>query len=130
MYKTKTDMTKSDFYIKHSTCRQYLDDVYKQFSKLLTKNKYHGYYFDRSDSNCLCDNTGTFTCQGAWNQTSCYYERGTGHKINPYQNRESRIIFSTWNLDHWYSNILFDCLKLKYKIIIFNIYICILYTIF
>ncbi|XP_026820594.1 DNA fragmentation factor subunit beta isoform X2 [Rhopalosiphum maidis] len=101
MYKTKTDMIKSDFYIQHKNCRQYLDEVYKQFNELLTKNKHHGYYFDRSNSNCLCDKTGMFICEGAWNQSICSYERGTGHKINPYQNRESRIIFSTWNLDHW-----------------------------
>lgn len=103
MYKTKTDMIKSHFYINHANCRKFLDEVYKKFSDLLHKNKYHGYYFDRSNSDCLCNNTGTFTCQGAWNQTSCFYERGTGHKINPYQNRECRIIFSTWNLDHWYN---------------------------
>lgn len=102
MYKTKTDMMKSDFYIKNSKCRHYLDEVYKKFSELLTQNKYQGHYFDRSNSNCLCDKTGTFTCQGAWNLSNCFYERGTGHKINPYKNRESRIIFSTWNLDHWY----------------------------
>lgn len=102
MYKTKTDMIKSDFYIKNSKCRHYLDEVYKKFSELLTINKHHGHYFDRSNSNCLCDKTGTFTCQGAWNLSNCFYERGTGHKINPYKNRESRIIFSTWNLDHWY----------------------------
>lgn len=103
MYKTKTDMMKSDFYINNSNCRRFLDEVYKKFNELLNKNKYHGYYFDRSNSYCLCDNIGMFTCQGAWNQTGCFYERGTGHKINPYQNRECRIIFSTWNLDHWYS---------------------------
>lgn len=101
MYKTKSDMIKSDLYTKHSKCKHYLDGVYKQFSKLLTENKHHGYYFDRTDSKCLCDNTGTFTCQGAWNQINCSYERGSGHKINPYQSKESRILFSTWNLDHW-----------------------------
>jgi hypothetical protein len=121
MYKTKTDMIKSDIYLKHSKCRQYLNEVYKKFNELLTKNKHHGYYFDRSDSNCLCDKIGTFTCQGAWNLNSCSYERGTGHKINPYQNRESRIIFSTWNLDHWYSKFIFilnDNMKLKSSIIL------------
>ncbi|XP_008179152.1 DNA fragmentation factor subunit beta isoform X2 [Acyrthosiphon pisum] len=101
MYKTKSDMIKSDFYIKQTKCRKYLDEVFKQFSELLTKNKHHGYYFDRSNTNGLCDEIGTFKCEGAWNQSVCSYERGTGHKINPYQSRESRIIFSTWNLDHW-----------------------------
>ncbi|XP_008179153.1 DNA fragmentation factor subunit beta isoform X3 [Acyrthosiphon pisum] len=76
MYKTKSDMIKSDFYIKQTKCR-------------------------KSNTNGLCDEIGTFKCEGAWNQSVCSYERGTGHKINPYQSRESRIIFSTWNLDHW-----------------------------
>lgn len=105
-YKTKSDMIKSDLYTKQSKCQPYLDDVYKEFSTLLSERKHHGYYFDRLDPNALCHRTGMFVCQGAWNKTCCTYENDSGHKINPYQSRESRIIFSTWNLDHWYSNIL------------------------
>lgn len=34
--------------------------------------------------------------QGAFDQDECI----SLHSINPYGNRESRIVFSTWNLDH------------------------------
>ncbi|XP_072537646.1 DNA fragmentation factor subunit beta isoform X2 [Salminus brasiliensis] len=60
--------------------------------------RYHGCYFDRTEKerNRLCTNEGWFTCQGAFDQEKC----GSLHSINPYGNRESRILFSTWNLDH------------------------------
>ncbi|KAM6976947.1 DNA fragmentation factor subunit beta [Aplochiton taeniatus] len=60
--------------------------------------KYNGSYFDRTDkeSNRLCTEEGWFTCQGAFDQEECK----SLHSINPYGNRESRILFSTWNLDH------------------------------
>ncbi|XP_050424375.1 DNA fragmentation factor subunit beta [Adelges cooleyi] len=101
MYKTKADIKKSDIYLSDSKQRHYLNEVLEKFTVLLNTNKYNGHYFDRSSDKCLCDKLGTFLCEGAWNQNSCFYEQGTGHKINPYQSRESRIIFSTWNLDHW-----------------------------
>lgn len=34
--------------------------------------------------------------QGPFDLESCLSK----HSINPYGNRESRILFSTWNLDH------------------------------
>ncbi|KAL7828777.1 hypothetical protein SRHO_G00324110 [Serrasalmus rhombeus] len=44
----------------------------------------------------LCTKEGWFSCQGAFDQEKCE----SLHSINPYGNRESRILFSTWNLDH------------------------------
>lgn len=48
--------------------------------------------------NSYCDETGKFTCQGKWELSGC--PASDGHVINPYSSRESRILFSTWNLDH------------------------------
>lgn len=50
-----------------------------------------------------CDNKGRFLCQGRWDISEC--EFGIRHTINPYLDRESRIIFSTWNLDHRYKTV-------------------------
>lgn len=36
--------------------------------------------------------------QGPFDRGDCACK----HSINPYSNRESRIVFSTWNLDHMY----------------------------
>lgn len=60
--------------------------------------RYNGTYFDRSEkaANRLCTEEGWFSCQGAFDENSCSFL----HSINPYGNRESRILFSTWNLDH------------------------------
>ncbi|KAJ8386878.1 hypothetical protein AAFF_G00165790 [Aldrovandia affinis] len=60
--------------------------------------KYNGCYFDRKEKgpNRLCTQEGWFSCQGAFDQDKCK----SLHSINPYGNRESRILFSTWNLDH------------------------------
>ncbi|XP_050538748.1 DNA fragmentation factor subunit beta isoform X2 [Daktulosphaira vitifoliae] len=101
MYKTKADVKKSEIYITDIKQRHYLDEAFENFSIFLNAYKYNGHYFDRSNHLCLCDSLGTFSCEGAWNQENCSYERGVGHKINPYQSKETRIIFSTWNLDHW-----------------------------
>ncbi|XP_062315708.1 DNA fragmentation factor subunit beta [Osmerus eperlanus] len=62
----------------------------------LKSDKYHGWYFDRTENDCLCTSEGWFTCQGAFDKEECK----SLHSINPYGNRESRIMFSTWNLDH------------------------------
>lgn len=45
-----------------------------------------------------CDETGKFICQGKWELNRC--QSSKDHVINPYVSRESRILFSTWNLDH------------------------------
>ena len=63
--------------------------------------------------NALCDKLGNFTCEGRYDAETCAYNSkaimdhndvgdfGTLlHSINPYESAESRIMFSTWNLDH------------------------------
>ncbi|XP_056158180.1 DNA fragmentation factor subunit beta isoform X2 [Lampris incognitus] len=65
---------------------------------MLKSAQYNGCYFNRTEkeTNRLCTQEGWFTCQGAFDQEACK----SLHSINPYGNRESRIVFSTWNLDH------------------------------
>ncbi|XP_033898899.3 DNA fragmentation factor subunit beta-like isoform X2 [Acipenser ruthenus] len=59
--------------------------------------KYNGCYFDRREKDdSLCTQEGWFSCQSAFDAEKC----PSFHSINPYGNRESRILFSTWNLDH------------------------------
>ncbi|KAG9482014.1 hypothetical protein GDO78_010966 [Eleutherodactylus coqui] len=60
--------------------------------------KYNGCYFDRTEEKSvrLCTAEGWFSCQGPFDMDEC----SSKHSINPYSNRESRILFSTWNLDH------------------------------
>ncbi|XP_026313255.1 DNA fragmentation factor subunit beta isoform X1 [Piliocolobus tephrosceles] len=60
--------------------------------------QYNGSYFDRGakGGSRLCTPEGWFSCQGPFDMDSCL----SRHSINPYGNRESRILFSTWNLDH------------------------------
>uniref|UniRef100_A0A4W5PRM9 DNA fragmentation factor, beta polypeptide (caspase-activated DNase) n=1 Tax=Hucho hucho TaxID=62062 RepID=A0A4W5PRM9_9TELE len=64
----------------------------------LKSDKCNGCYFNRTEKelNRLCTKDGWFSCQGAFDQDECT----SLHSINPYGNRESRILFSTWNLDH------------------------------
>ncbi|KAM6924692.1 DNA fragmentation factor subunit beta [Xenentodon cancila] len=66
--------------------------------EMLKTARYNGSYFDRTEKepNRLCTREGWFTCQGSFDQKVC----PSLHSINPYGSRESRIIFSTWNLDH------------------------------
>ncbi|XP_061701041.1 DNA fragmentation factor subunit beta isoform X2 [Syngnathoides biaculeatus] len=70
----------------------------ESISEMLKSDKFNGCYFDRTqkETRRLCTREGWFTCQGSFDQTKCAWL----HSINPYGNRESRIIFSTWNLDH------------------------------
>ncbi|XP_069775153.1 DNA fragmentation factor subunit beta isoform X3 [Narcine bancroftii] len=74
------------------------DAFVKQIEKRLKQSKFNGCYFDRTaiEKSRLCDNNGHFICQGSFDSISCGYD----HSINPYSNKENRIIFSTWNLDH------------------------------
>ncbi|XP_045046378.2 DNA fragmentation factor subunit beta isoform X4 [Desmodus rotundus] len=60
--------------------------------------RYNGCYFDRGAKagSRLCTPEGWFSCQGPFDVASC----ASKHSINPYGNRESRVLFSTWNLDH------------------------------
>nr|XP_027803468.1 DNA fragmentation factor subunit beta isoform X3 [Marmota flaviventris] len=95
----------------------------------LRSAQYNGSYFDRGAEagSRLCTREGWFSCQahprfwlghlltargasfhmgsGGWSSDAV---RGpfdldscaSKHCINPYSNRESRVLFSTWNLDH------------------------------
>ncbi|XP_013913363.1 PREDICTED: DNA fragmentation factor subunit beta isoform X2 [Thamnophis sirtalis] len=64
----------------------------------LKSEKYNGFYFDRKEEtkDRLCTPEGWFSCQGPFDSEDCSWR----HSINPYGNKESRILFSTWNLDH------------------------------
>ncbi|XP_055984322.1 DNA fragmentation factor subunit beta [Sorex fumeus] len=67
-------------------------------SQKLRAERYHGSYFDRGApaGDRLCTPEGWFSCQGPFDMADC----ASRHSINPYSNRESRVLFSTWNLDH------------------------------
>ncbi|XP_062363527.1 DNA fragmentation factor subunit beta isoform X1 [Cinclus cinclus] len=78
-------------------------DAYRGIIDLMTDKlksvKYNGCYFDRKEEEeaaRLCTAEGWFSCQGPFDRDDCPCK----HSINPYSNRESRILFSTWNLDH------------------------------
>ncbi|XP_056400334.1 DNA fragmentation factor subunit beta [Hyla sarda] len=77
-------------------------DDYKQLIESMCAElravKYNGCYFDRTEEKMvrLCTPEGWFSCQGPYDEDEC----SSRHSINPYSNRESRILFSTWNLDH------------------------------
>ncbi|KAF0880661.1 DNA fragmentation factor subunit beta [Crocuta crocuta] len=64
----------------------------------LKAEQYHSSYFDRGAEagSRLCTPEGWFSCQGPFDADGC----ASRHSINPYGNRESRVLFSTWNLDH------------------------------
>lgn len=77
--------------------------VLDQFRKLLRENSFHGHLFQRTaePDKRICDKSGLFRCEGRYVEKSCSYDSGIqAHEINPYQSRETRILFSTWNLDH------------------------------
>ncbi|XP_063293179.1 DNA fragmentation factor subunit beta [Pelobates fuscus] len=77
-------------------------DEYKRITETMSNElkavRYNGRYFDRTEqkANRLCTSEGWFSCQGPFDVEACISK----HSINPYSNRESRILFSTWNLDH------------------------------
>uniref|UniRef100_A0A671TZF4 DNA fragmentation factor subunit beta n=2 Tax=Sparus aurata TaxID=8175 RepID=A0A671TZF4_SPAAU len=66
--------------------------------EMLKAARYNGCYFDRTEKepDRLCTQEGWFTCQGSFDLDMCR----SLHSINPYSSQESRIVFSTWNLDH------------------------------
>ncbi|XP_069805133.1 DNA fragmentation factor subunit beta isoform X2 [Dendropsophus ebraccatus] len=80
-------------------------DDYKQLIESMCAElravKYNGHYFDRTEEKTrrLCTTEGWFSCQGPYDEEDC----SSSHSINPYSNRESRVLFSTWNLDHRYN---------------------------
>ena len=65
--------------------------------------KNHDYYADHfsrltdRDDLRICDGRGWFHCEGSFDVTECSH---LDHHINPYGNKEARILFSTWDLDH------------------------------
>ncbi|XP_078498757.1 DNA fragmentation factor subunit beta [Lissotriton helveticus] len=75
---------------------------YKQIAELMWNHlksvKFNGCYFNRKEeeNRRICTSEGWFSCQGAFDADDC----GARHSINPYSNYESRVVFSTWNLDH------------------------------
>ena len=76
-----------------------LTGILANFKENLKSHKFHGYYFDRRCfRKSICDEIGEFLCEGKYDIPKCQYRMD--HKINPYDSRESRIVFSTWNLDH------------------------------
>lgn len=100
-YKTVSDIKKSPNFLEKSNVRNSLNQVFTDFKVKLTNDKYFGCFFDRSMNGALCNNEGQFKCSGAWQGEGCKHVQKEGHSINPYASREERIIFSTWNLDHW-----------------------------
>ncbi|NXW53591.1 DFFB factor, partial [Eurystomus gularis] len=82
----------------HPTARDAYKRIIELMSDKLKSVKYNGSYFDRREEPAarLCTAEGWFSCQGPFDHTDCLSK----HSINPYSNRESRILFSTWNLDH------------------------------
>ncbi|XP_029411658.1 DNA fragmentation factor subunit beta isoform X8 [Nannospalax galili] len=88
--------------------------ILRSMCQKLRSVHYNGSYFDRGAEagGRLCTTEGWFSCQdsserprsrpcpwplqGPFDLDSC----SSKHSINPYGNRESRILFSTWNLDH------------------------------
>ncbi|CAH7447953.1 DNA fragmentation factor subunit beta isoform X1 [Phodopus roborovskii] len=81
-----------------AAARGEFERVLSSMSQKLKSVKYNGSYFDRGAEagSRLCTPEGWFSCQGPFDLDSCLSK----HSINPYGNRESRILFSTWNLDH------------------------------
>ncbi|KAM6296339.1 LOW QUALITY PROTEIN: DNA fragmentation factor subunit beta [Aegotheles albertisi] len=82
----------------HPTARDAYKGIIDLMSDKLRSARYNGCYFDRREEAAarLCTAEGWFSCQGPFDREDCPCK----HSINPYSNRESRILFSTWNLDH------------------------------
>ncbi|XP_026277198.1 DNA fragmentation factor subunit beta [Frankliniella occidentalis] len=110
LYKSQDDIKKSSLYIKDSKARAKLDATFNCFKTWLKKVCHFGCYFSRHYSShegnmkSYCDGNGQFQCQGKWNEKNCLHiDNAVGnskHFINPYESKEARIVFSTWNLDH------------------------------
>nr|XP_054503892.1 DNA fragmentation factor subunit beta [Agelaius phoeniceus] len=83
----------------HPAARDAYRGIIDLMADKLKSVKYNGCYFDRREEEeaaRLCTAEGWFSCQGPFDRDDCPCK----HSINPYSNRESRILFSTWNLDH------------------------------
>ncbi|XP_041501354.1 uncharacterized protein LOC121443600 isoform X2 [Microtus oregoni] len=81
-----------------AAAREEFEWVLSSMCQKLKSQKYNGSYFDRGAeaSERLFTPEDWFSCQGPFDLESCLSK----HSINPYGNRESWILFSTWNLDH------------------------------
>lgn len=94
-----------------------LKDILSDLKAMLKHNQFNGHYFNRASekSDKICDQKGKFSCEGRFDQEFCHYQASSmsvesssgdtemsswNHHINPYESSESRIMFSTWNLDH------------------------------
>ncbi|KAL0277856.1 UNVERIFIED_CONTAM: hypothetical protein PYX00_004989 [Menopon gallinae] len=128
-YKFLSDARKNSVYTHNPKSRKELDGCIRYFKNKLQEDFYFGCFFDRRcakasdevdkprlkpkrwrgedevpnglpkyDRLSYCDSEGRFVCQGRWDTSEC--EFGFRHSINPYLDRESRILFSTWNFDH------------------------------
>lgn len=89
---------KESFEKANKKAQPLLSTALDQFQDELKKQQYYGDYFARSASEelRLCCDKGWFSCEGPYNEDNCFRL----HKINPYGSKESRVLFSTWNLDH------------------------------
>lgn len=98
-YKTKDELVKNKE-LPPTRLQNLLNDLQVELNRV----KYFGSYFDRSYCigdlllHSLCNDVGTFVCEGRWDKQGCLYE--PPHSINPYKSPEERIVFQTWNLDH------------------------------
>ncbi|KAK3913171.1 DNA fragmentation factor subunit beta [Frankliniella fusca] len=112
LYKSQDDIKKSSLYITDPKARAKLDATFQYFKEWLKKVNHFGCYFNRLHSKnkgsmrSYCDERGLFMCQGKWNEEKCLHIQNCSaignlkHFINPYESKEARIVFSTWNLDH------------------------------
>ena len=92
-----------DFVSSQHGDKSTMEKALMEMQTALKKNDFNGRFFMRNkwliysvDRTRMCDMFGTFDCKGEFDAEKCYYS----HRINPYQSREQRIVFSTWNLDH------------------------------
>uniref|UniRef100_A0A3B4BE82 DNA fragmentation factor subunit beta n=1 Tax=Periophthalmus magnuspinnatus TaxID=409849 RepID=A0A3B4BE82_9GOBI len=84
--------------IEQAKIRAEFEKTLQTLCHMLKEDQYNGAYFDRTEEeqSRLCTAEGWFTCQGSFDEALCQ----SLHSINPYSSRESRVLFSTWNLDH------------------------------
>ena len=85
---------------KSGKAKKSLQSALNNFVIELKNHDYYADHFSRlsdKDDLRICDGDGWFGCEGSFNVERCSY---LDHHINPYGNREMRIFFRTWDLDH------------------------------
>ena len=104
-YKTREELRKlSKTRLKKGQQFEYLEEFLRELQTKLKDYSYFGCFFDRTFQDkdtrlrSICDSNGVFMCEGLWNKEGCLYV--PVHMINPYMNREQRLLFQMWNLDH------------------------------